>query len=528
MKKNLYGLFIMLFMIPINISALEITEEIIDKWGGTKRDILNNVVATKDGGFVAVGASQSSELFQDIYPGYSISETDAITDAIIVKYDNEGNEVWKNVIGGDATETFSDVVETEDNGFIAIGQTKGEISGLDYHDKEDALIVKYDGNGKLVWKDTFGGTKSEIFSSIIKVNDGYLVVGYSASTDYDLQGLDTKGNFDILLVKYKEDGTISWKKVFGGSELDSPDKIKQTPDGGYVIVGASQSDILDKNNNTIANKGLRDALILKLNSNFELEWQKTYGGSGDDRFNGIEFTEDGGYIVVGGASSSEIIESIGGTDIKLINKGTEKNSIKDDAIIVRYDKDGNVIWHKNFGGSEKDAFADIYKTEDNEYYVIGSGDSLEIDGLPNGKYGYILTYNLEGDYDIKYTYLTEKWTSLKGIDKLNSNDLVVVGQFHVNVNGFDSNGGHDGLIVRLISKKEEKPPVDDEENKNDEIKDDENKDDSLTNDSGQENEKEKPIENPKTSDNIKVVFVISGVSLIGLITSIIYLKKELK
>ena len=102
----------------------------------------------------------------------------------------------------------------------------------------------------------FGGNASDYFEDIIYIEDNYIVVGRSKSTDEDLSGLN-KGNYDAIIVKYDIDGNILWKKNFGGSASDQFEGIKFVSDG-YIVVGASDST---DGNILGLNKGSTDAII---------------------------------------------------------------------------------------------------------------------------------------------------------------------------------------------------------------------------------------------------------------------------
>ena len=99
----------------------------------------------------------------------------------------------------------------------------------------DAIIVKYDLSGNVVWKKNFGGSIIEYFYGVTTTSDGYVAVGESFSNDYDLEGLN-KGSFDVIIVKYDLSGNVVWKKAFGGSDDEYFYGVTTTSDG-YVAVG---------------------------------------------------------------------------------------------------------------------------------------------------------------------------------------------------------------------------------------------------------------------------------------------------
>src|SRR5215831_10713253 len=85
-----------------------------------------------------------------------------------------------------------------------------------------------------------------------------------------------------------------WDYTYGGTnpEYMNTDAFIQTSDGGYIIGGFSGSDSgADKSQNMY---GVRDFWIVKLDANGIKQWDKDYGGRGDDALNGIRQTKDGG------------------------------------------------------------------------------------------------------------------------------------------------------------------------------------------------------------------------------------------
>src|SRR5690606_20007240 len=93
---------------------------------------------------------------------------------------------------------------------------------------------------------------------------------------------------------------VEWQKSLGGSGEDTAHSIQQTADGGYIIAGSSVSN----NGDVTGNHGNEDYWVVKLNTMGDIQWQKSLGGTGSDRANSIQQTEDGGYIVAGGSSSN--------------------------------------------------------------------------------------------------------------------------------------------------------------------------------------------------------------------------------
>lgn len=136
-------------------------------------------------------------------------------------------------------------------------------------------------------------------------------MGSSNSNDGDVSGnhggvKDSKGRImyyrrDFWVVKLNADGAIQWQRMLGGSEDDWGQAVRQTADGGYIVVGYSPSNDGD----ITENRRFENFWVVKLEADGKLAWQKTLGGSEYDRAYDIYQTKDGGYIIVGDSNSPD-------------------------------------------------------------------------------------------------------------------------------------------------------------------------------------------------------------------------------
>ena len=101
---------------------------------------------------------------------------------------------------------------------------------------------------------------------------------------------------EVLAVPVKQ-----WDKCFGGRGDDQAYAIQQTRDGGYIVAGTSTSGA--EGDKTEASRGAKDYWIVKMDGNGSKQWNKRFGGSGDDEAKAIQQTSDGGYVVAGYSQS---------------------------------------------------------------------------------------------------------------------------------------------------------------------------------------------------------------------------------
>jgi len=181
------------------------------------------------------------------------------------------------------------------------------------------------------WEKTFGGSAEDNSYHVRQTSDGgYILVG--ATNSYGA------GDYDVYLVKADSNGNEVWHKTFGGGSRDVGHSVEQTSDGGYIVAGYFNWE--------------QDACLIKTDPNGNLVWQKTYGGGGmDDIFTSVQQTSDGGYIVTG------MTNSYGAGDL--------------DVWLVKTDSDGNEVWDANFGGSDKEHANWVEQTSDGGYIIAG-------------------------------------------------------------------------------------------------------------------------------------------------------------
>jgi hypothetical protein len=167
------------------------------------------------------------------------------------------------------------------------------------HGNRDDWIVKLESNGNFVWQKCLGGSMDECINSIqITPDGGYIVAGYTTSNDGDVSGYI--GGGDFWIVKLDSDRNITWQKCLGGTYIDTVNSIYQTPDGGYIAAGFTDSNDVD----VVGSHGGEDYWVVKLDSAGGVIWKKCYGGSGHDVGFGMVLASDGGYAIVGNTESN--------------------------------------------------------------------------------------------------------------------------------------------------------------------------------------------------------------------------------
>ncbi len=192
---------------------------------------------------------------------------------LLFKIDGEGTMIWRSYVYGKDEDRAKAIISTND-GYIMAGTT--ETYG---HGNFDAYLVKLNKSGEKIWFTTFGGEDDEIAEDVIAIDDGYLLVGST-----DSFGLNYK---DIYIIRTDKDGKKIWERSYGGKYDDEGYAITKAPNGGYVVVGKTQT-----------RRDGTDLYLFKINETGQIVWERIYGGEEDDAGYDIVASKDG-YLIVG-------------------------------------------------------------------------------------------------------------------------------------------------------------------------------------------------------------------------------------
>nr|HOO45290.1 MopE-related protein [Deltaproteobacteria bacterium] len=341
---------------------------------------------------------------------------------------------WQGMYGGNDDDSARSIRQTSDGGYVVAGYTEStDIPGASALGGGDCYIFKVAADGAIEWQRVYGGSDYDYAYAVRQTSDGgYVVAGYSKSTD--IPSTVNYGSYGCYIMKLDMFGDIQWQRLFGGSGFDIAYEIEQTSDGGYVFAGYSNSIDIPG----VANIGLWDYYLVRLDEGGNVLWQKVYGGSGRDFAYAVRQTSDGGYILSGRSDSADI-------------PGVTLNGDWD-SYILKLDTAGTIEWHRMYGGSAHDEVISIAQTADGGYIGAGYSESTDIPGV---------TKDLAADY---YTIRIDEagnvlWQRMyggsgndyaKSIAQTADGGYILAGQsYSANISGVTNNGLYDYYVMKL-------------------------------------------------------------------------------
>ena len=287
----------------------------------------------------------------------------------LMRTDSQGNIIWQKDYGGIDDAKLYSLIQVGEEEFVVLGQIAASYA----RDEMDLYLIKIDGEGNEIWSHTYGGRGMDDGIMVRQTLDGgYILVGAQA----DEFPTDGQYEADVYLVKTDAEGNEVWSRTYGDKILSVGWGVEPTPDGGYVFIGWEAKTYPD-----------RDVIAVKVNENGDVEWTRVWDLDPGDRDAGYDMilTSDG-YIVI--------------ACIKSMNSGERG------AVLIKVDLAGNEIWVKDYGeegvGYE---FWDIMEDTDGGY--IMAGDTIPGISLNTGKeirQGLVIKTDPDGEILWQYNF----------------------------------------------------------------------------------------------------------------------------
>ena len=402
-------------------------------FGGSDEEVAREIIELQDGGFGIVGSTKSTD-------GDFSNRMGNDWDLFLIKIDEQGEVTWKKTYGGSADDFGFSLAESPEGGFVLMGYSNSQDGDVPttkgYHDN---WIIRVDAAGAVVWKKSFGYSGHDHAYNVIPTLDGgYFFNGFLDVTASNGEGNSGKpsqakrhGVGEFWCHKIDANGNIQWQRYFGGTNNDRSYDAIQTREGNFLIVGTTESNDVDVKNP----KGSYDVWVVMVSPFGDMIWENSYGGSLVDEASRVIEDSYGNYRIIGNTNSEDmdVIDSRGSSDVW--------------QIIL--DKSGRLIGSYNFGGSEFDRGTSITKGPLGATFITGYSRSLDGD-----------MYSNKGENDIFLMYLPDDGSELKtmilggeGQDfaydvlVLRDGGVMLVGQTFSKNPPFDQNNGKSDILV---------------------------------------------------------------------------------
>jgi len=336
-----------------------------------------------------------------IVGGATFNPTNNDYDALILRFSETGNLVWNVIYQGPygGNDAITDLAVSNLGNIFATGGSEGNGTLSDYH------TMKINGTGGIVWQTTYDYQGLFEVPAAISVdgNENVIVTGGSS---------ETFSNWDYATVKYTAQGAFAGShRMNSGIGLDRPAAMSRTADGSIHVTGMASDDGVNY-----------DIRTIKLDSDLQLVWNKTYDESGgEDEATGIDVDGDGNVYVSGtvldasgrkimillkydvngtlewvrknepidtqGASKGADVKVISDTKVIVVGEKTEGGNVN--VAIMEYSPDGTRQWEKSVdGGNNAADKASKVKTDvDGNIYVFGKLSDGITEKYTTVKYG---------------------------------------------------------------------------------------------------------------------------------------------
>ncbi|HET6228024.1 MAG TPA: PKD domain-containing protein, partial [Bacteroidia bacterium] len=287
-------------------------------------------------------------------------------------------QTFQRTFGAKDDDKGNQVLVTKDNNYAIIGYKQ---------EKSSIYLIKTNLLGNTIWQKTFGPSMMTP-NSFKETNDGGFIIAGTSQPDsrrmicliktnasgdtlwaksytgsnvtypsvsaheviltadggYAVIGTDegtSKENF--FLLKTDSNGNLQWAKSYGGSAAEIGNSLKQTTDGGYILAGYTGT----------FGKDVYDVYLVKVNATGTISWTKNYGAGATEQANHIELTKDKGFIITG------------------IKYDTTGGAYDSDLFLMKTDSLGNKDWSYAYGGNSDDAGTSVKQTTDGGFIATG-------------------------------------------------------------------------------------------------------------------------------------------------------------
>ena len=335
MKKNYSGALLLCVLLGGFSSAQEVVWQ--RDIPSSTQEFLSQISTTIDQQYLISGSSIQPTKAEE----GKIQKQNRGYDLRLMKLNQQGETVWEKYFSGNNHDFAASTVSTQDGGFAVLA-TSSSSKGFDKKDDSkggsDFWLIRINEFGDELWQKTIGSAADEEAKAVIQTTDlGFFVAGsFGSAQDPKMKGYGSK---DVLVVRLDKNGKELSQLVFGGKGVDEVEKMIPTKDGGALLGIYSKSNV--GGSKTTENYGEGDFVVVKISKENKIEWEKNFGGKGDDHLRTLALTSTG--YLIGGESRSE-------------RSGNKSVGIEDgtDLWLLSLNDRGEELWQKSYNFRNRD------------------------------------------------------------------------------------------------------------------------------------------------------------------------------
>ena len=288
-------------------------------WGGVGSDVAEGVASAADGSSYVVGITDSFATDPFGNPSPRI---------FVVKFGSDGSLAWQRIWNGTTIRGLgrADVAVSADGAVY--------VAGVSADNGGDAILLKFDPNGTLLWEKIWGGAQSDAGLAVATAPDGSAYITGSETS--------FGSGFGLFVVKFDSAGNLVWQKI---SDRANGNAVAVGPDGSVYAAGTTPRNEI----------GNFDIVVLKITAAGSLVWQRTYS-AGDvvDPRGRMAAGPDGSIVMVGAIQT------------------TSQHAADIGALIVKLTSEGDLVFDRQFDGRVSETGEGVAIASDNTIYVAGT------------------------------------------------------------------------------------------------------------------------------------------------------------
>ncbi|GAB1544688.1 hypothetical protein NUACC21_73640 [Scytonema sp. NUACC21] len=379
--------------------------------------------------------STASDPFGNVYVAGattgSLGGTNAgFRDALVAKYDNQGNQVFLQQFGTSHPDTIYGIGTDNQGNYYVGGITEGNLGGTKQADIVDTFVAKYDSNGNQQWIQQIG--ENVIFNAFdlaVDKNTGDVVI-----TGVDVRN-DIQNTDDAFVIKFDTNGNKQWQTETGTTTsanlgiaaFDEAYGVTVSNDGSIYATGWTVGNLGGPN------QGKYDNWIAKYdNTTGEEQWVRQYGTSDYEWSWDVQTDSQGNLYTTGWTLGSLEGENAGSYD----------------AYLTKYDSNGNQLWIKQFGGVGDDEAFDLFIDENDNIFLTGYTNG-NLEGINNGLFdAWVALFDTEGNQQWLQQFGTSDVDQAYGITGDNAGNVFVTGVTQGSLGGTNE-GSFDTWVAKL-------------------------------------------------------------------------------